>query len=212
MPPCVVEGAARNLSTSTRTYLARQFADFIATLAATMEKALLNTLFAHPRRVFGAIAVVCAAMLAFGILYLQNVVGLEPCPMCVVQRYALIIVGVFCAIAALSRSPANWRLWGILALAMSGFGAFTAARQSWLQWYPPELATCGRDLFGMIESFPLQRAIPMIFKGGGDCSAVDWTFLGGTIANWSFVWFAVMAVSILAVLLKLPRRGGVLPA
>ena len=60
---------------------------------------MLDTFFARPRRVFGAIAVICAAMLAFGILYLQNVVGLEPCPMCIVQRYALIIVGVFCAIA-----------------------------------------------------------------------------------------------------------------
>lgn len=173
---------------------------------------MLDTFFARPRRVFGAIAVICAAMLAFGILYLQNVVGLEPCPMCIVQRYALIIVGVFCAIAALSKSPASWRLWGLLAVAMSSFGAFTAARQSWLQWNPPPMATCGRDLFGMIESFPLQRAIPMIFKGSGDCSAVDWTFLGGTIANWSFVWFVIFGVVILAALLKLPRRGGVMPA
>ncbi len=41
----------------------------------------------------------------------------------------------------------------------------------------------------MIENFPLQRAIPMIFKGSGDCSKVDWTFLGGSIANWSFLCF-----------------------
>ncbi len=167
---------------------------------------------AQPRRVFAAIAVVCAAMLAFGILYLQNVVGLDPCPMCIVQRYALIIVGVFCALAAVSRQPAAWRLWGLLAVGMAGFGAFTAARQSWLQWYPPEVATCGRDLYGMIESFPLQRAIPMIFKGSGDCSAVDWTFLGGTIANWSFVWFVVFAIAILMVLARLPYRRGVATA
>ena len=141
-------------------------------------------------------------MLAFGILYLQNVVGLEPCPMCIVQRYALIIVGVFCALAAFSRSMAGWRLWGLLAVGMSAFGAFTAARQSWLQWHPPEVATCGRDLYGMIESFPLQRAIPMIFKGSGDCSAIDWTFLGGTIANWSFVWFVIFAVTILFMLAR----------
>ena len=168
---------------------------------------MLDTLFARPRRVFGAIAVICAAMLAFGILYLQNVVGLEPCPMCIVQRYALIIVGVFCAIAALSKSPASWRLWGLLAVAVSAFGAFTAARQSWLQWNPPPIATCGRDLFGMIESFPLQRAIPMIFKGGGDCSAVDWTFLGGSIANWSFVWFVIFALVILMALARAGRAG-----
>jgi disulfide bond formation protein DsbB len=46
----------------------------------------------------------------------------------------------------------------------------------------------------MIETFPLQRAIPMIFKGTGDCTKVDWTFLGGSIANWSFVWFNAMAM------------------
>ena len=53
----------------------------------------------------------------------------------------------------------------------------------------------------------------MIFKGAGDCSAVDWTFLGGTIANWSFIWFSIFIVTILVTLLKLPaRRGGVMPA
>ena len=83
---------------------------------------------------------------------------------------------------------------------IAGFGAFVAARQSWLQWYPPEVVSCGRDFYGMIENFPLQRAIPMIFKGGGDCCKVDWTFLGGSIANWSFLCFlAVIAVSLVLI-------------
>ena len=59
----------------------------------------------------------------------------------------------------------------------------------------------------MIESFPLQRAIPMIFKGSGDCSAVDWTFLGGSIANWSFVWFVIFALVILMALARAGRAG-----
>jgi disulfide bond formation protein DsbB len=46
----------------------------------------------------------------------------------------------------------------------------------------------------MVENFPLNRAIPMIFKGSGDCSKIDWTFLGGSIANWSFVCFVLFAV------------------
>lgn len=83
-------------------------------------------------------------------------------------------------------------------LAAAVFGAFVAARQSWLQWYPPEVASCGRDFYGMIETFPLQRAIPMIFKGGGDCTKVDWTFLGGSIANWSFLSFFGIALVALA--------------
>ena len=67
-----------------------------------------------------------------------------------------------------------------------------------MQWYPPEVVTCGRDFYGMIETFPLKRAIPMIFKGGGDCSQVDWTFLGGSIANWSFVAFVGLGLLALA--------------
>ena len=86
------------------------------------------------------------------------------------------------------------------ALLVAGCGAFVAARQSFLQWYPPEVASCGRDFYGMIEAFPLQRVIPMLFKGSGDCSAIDWTFLGLTIANWSFLNFSLMAAVALALL------------
>jgi len=85
------------------------------------------------------------------------------------------------------------------------FGAFVAARQSWLQWNPPEVLTCGRDFYGMIESFPLKRAVPMIFRGSGDCSAIDWTFLGLSIANWSFLCFSAIALVALALLLRRSR-------
>lgn len=168
-----------------------------------------NWLDAAPRRVLGLICAACIAMLAFG-MYLQHVVGLEPCPMCIVQRYALIAVAVFTGLGALRSGRGWWMAWGVLALLFSGFGAFVAARQSWLQWYPPEIATCGRDFYGMIENFPISRAVPMIFRGSGDCAAIDWTFLGGSIANWSFVCFALMALVLLVVLVRAPRsrRGG----
>ena len=155
------------------------------------------------RRIFGLICLVCIALLAFG-MYLQHVDGLVPCPMCIVQRYALIVVALIAGLSALSRKRSVHLAGGILMLASAGFGAFVAARQSWLQWYPPEVATCGRDLYGMIENFPLQRVIPMIFKGGGDCTVIDWTFLGGSIANWSFLCFLGIAT---ASILLIRRRG-----
>ena len=99
-----------------------------------------------------------------------------------------------------------WALLGDrLALLTSGFGAFVAARQSWLQWNPPEFSTCGRDFYGIVENYSFSRALPMLFRGSGDCSAVDWTFLGGSIANWSFLWFSAFAI-VLAVLLVRPSR------
>ncbi len=166
---------------------------------------VLNAFDRAPRRVLALVAAACVAMLAFG-MYLQHVVGLEPCPMCIVQRYALILVAV-CAGVASARGQKGWQTgWGVLALLSAGFGAFVAARQSWLQWYPPEIATCGRDFYGMIEHFPIGRAIPMIFRGSGDCTVVDWTFLGGSIANWSFICFVAMGVVLLALLVR-RRRG-----
>ncbi|MEI8168098.1 MAG: disulfide bond formation protein B [Rhodoferax sp.] len=152
----------------------------------------------QPRLVFLLISASCVALLAFGI-YLQQVVGLVPCPMCIVQRYALVLVALIAGLTG-AGSRKGLHLGGsVLLLITAGFGGFVAARQSWLQWYPPEVASCGRDFYGMIETFPLQRALPMIFKGGGDCIKVDWTFLGGSIANWSFVCFS--GITILACLL-----------
>jgi len=149
---------------------------------------LLSVLDAAPRRVLLALCASSIAMLGFG-LYLQHVVGLNPCPMCIVQRYALLLVAIIAGLTALTGRRAG-HVGGVsLALLSALGGAFVAARQSWLQWYPPQEASCGRDLYGMIETFPLKRAIPMIFKGSGDCTAVDWTFLGGSLANWSFVVF-----------------------
>jgi disulfide bond formation protein DsbB len=158
-----------------------------------------------PRRVMGLLAVVCAGMLAFG-MYLQHALGLEPCPMCIVQRYADFLVLFFAiAVAATAKRALQWGATFLLLVSACG-GAFVAARQSFLQWYPPEVVSCGRDFYGMIETFPLNRALPMIFKGSGDCSAVDWTFLGGSIANWSFLWFVFAALVALTLLVRQVRR------
>lgn len=143
--------------------------------------------------VFGLLALACAGLLAFG-LYLQHVVGLTPCPMCIVQRYTMVGVMVLGLVGWRLRQGRALAVFGLLLALKAGFGAFVAARQSWLQWYPPEVVSCGRDFYGMIENFSLGRAIPMIFKGSGDCTAIDWTFLGGSIANWSFVWFVGFAL------------------
>ena len=159
-----------------------------------------------PRRVLAAISLSSVAMLVFG-LYLQHALELNPCPMCIVQRYALIFVAVFAGLASATGKKSLWITGTLLTLLSAGFGAFTAANQSWLQWFPPEVATCGRDLYGMIETFPLKRAIPMIFRGGGDCSVVDWTFLGGSIANWSFICFTLISLVCVAVLVRCMRRG-----
>jgi len=162
---------------------------------------LMNLLSVSLNRWLALIALSCLGMLTFG-LYLQHVVGLNPCPMCIVQRYALIGVMAIALVGSRLRRPGVVAVFGVLLALKAGFGAFVAARQSWLQWYPPEILTCGRDFYGMVENFPINRAIPMIFKGSGDCTKVDWTLLGGSIANWSFMAFGVFAVMGLTIAVK----------
>lgn len=144
----------------------------------------------------------CATLLAFG-LYLQHVQGIEPCPMCIMQRYAMAACGLIGLVAGL-HNPKGRGLFlyaGLLAVAALAGGG-VAARQSWLQWFPPSVSECGPGLEYMLESFPLASALPMIFRGAGDCSAIDWTFLGLSIANWSFVVFALILVSLTSFLLQ----------
>ena len=141
---------------------------------------------------FGALA--CALLLAFG-YYLQYARGLEPCPLCLVQR------GFFCAVMAVF-AVAAWHAprrigaagYAGLALLFALGGAATAARQVWLQHLPPvRVPQCGPDLFFMLENFPLSQTLKKLFMGSGECAAVDWTFLGLSIAEWSLVWFVLLS-------------------
>ncbi len=124
--------------------------------------------------------------------------------MCIVQRYLMVLMALVAAVGAFV--PAGQMIGVALTAALAGAGAFVAARQSWLQWFPPEVYSCGRDFYGMIETFPLKRAIPMIFRGSGDCTKIDWTFLGLSIANWSFVAFLAMGLLCLTLLVSQWRR------
>ena len=151
---------------------------------------------AKTRIVFAAIAVACASLMAYGIYYLQEELGLEPCPMCVLQRIALISIGTVALIAAI-HGPRAWALKAysglIVLLAIAGGGV--AMRHSYLQHFPPKTETCGSDLGFLMGNFPLSQALPKIFAGTGSCSKVDWKFVGLTIPEWTLVWFAIFAAA-----------------
>jgi disulfide bond formation protein DsbB len=140
-------------------------------------------------------ALVCATLLAFG-YYLQYGQGLEPCPLCLVQRAFFYLVGGTLIVATL-HAPRAWgkAAYGILAALFAAGGVAAAGRQVWLQHLPPDkVPQCGPDLYFMLENFPLSRTLKTLVSGTGECAVVDWTFLGLSIAEWSLGWFAVLFV------------------
>ena len=147
------------------------------------------------RMIYLTIFLVCAGLIGFA-LYLQHSLGLEPCPMCILQRYAFIIVGVV-ALAAAIHDPAlpGRRIYSGLLVTLAATGGGVAIRHVYLEHYPPKIFDCGADFGFMLESFPLTQALPMIFRGTGDCTKVPWRFLGLSIAEWSLMCFALLIVA-----------------
>ncbi len=143
-----------------------------------------------------AVFFACLSLLGFG-LYLEHAKGIEPCPLCIFQRMAYIAVGIIAMIAAIHH-PKHWGryIYSGLFMTAAGIGAVIAGRQVWLQHLPPEkVPACGPGLEYILDTFPLFKALDMIFSGSGECAEVGWTFLGFSIAEWSLAWFLFFLIA-----------------
>jgi disulfide bond formation protein DsbB len=138
-------------------------------------------------------ALACALLLAFG-YYLQYVQGLDPCPLCLVQRGFFYAVMIVLALGAIHAPVGMGKgIYGSLAALLGLGGTAVAARQVWLQHLPPDkVPQCGPDLYFMLENFPLARTLKTLISGTGECAVVDWSFLGLSIAEWSLGWFVAL--------------------
>ncbi|GAB4169256.1 MAG: disulfide bond formation protein B [Wenzhouxiangellaceae bacterium] len=149
---------------------------------------------------------VCAALLGYA-YYAQFVQGFEPCPLCILQRFAFIAMalGALGGMIHGSTGPARW-LWGSIVLAGGLWGVITAGRHLWLQSLPPDqVPDCGPGFEFMVEYFSLAEAIKEAFTGSGECAEVDWTFLGQSMPFWTLLWYlALMLWTVYA--LKQVRR------
>lgn len=136
---------------------------------------------------------VCCALIGYA-LYAQYVLGLDPCPLCIFQRVALIGLGLMFLIAAVHSAGPVLRkfhaiLIGLVALAGSG----VAGRQLWLQALPPErVPACGPGLDFMLEAFPVGEVLTTVLSGSGECAKVDWTLLGLSMPGWVLIALTVL--------------------
>lgn len=146
----------------------------------------------------------CAGMLAFAVFYLQGKLYLDPCPMCVLQRYAFFAVGLV-ALAAAIHNPdfRGRRVYGGFMAFFAVLGGGVAANHTWVQYFPPENSGCvAGDLHYLVNTFSFAQAWPKIFAGSGECSEVKWRFLALSIPEWALVGFVGLLLFGLFAMLK----------
>lgn len=154
------------------------------------------------RQLFALIAAVAAGSMAFA-LYLQYVVGLVVCPLCMTQRGFVILTGLTAFVAALHNPMAlGQRLYALLAVIFAAGGAGFAGRHVWLQHLPPdEVPACGPSLEYMLETLPFAETFKILIMGDGNCAEVVWRFLGLSIPELTLGLFALMILVLLKALL-----------
>ncbi len=135
----------------------------------------------------------CAGMMAYA-LYAEHKLLLEPCPLCIMQRIAVISLGIVFLLAALHNPGGVGRyVYAVLLGIATLGGAIVAGRHVWLQLLPADqVPACGPGLDYMLDNFPFQQVIDMVFTGSGECASSDWSLLGLSMPAW--VLIAVLAM------------------
>ena len=138
------------------------------------------------RFIFGLVA--CAAVLAVA-LYMEFAMGLDPCMLCMGQRFIYLGMAFVFMLAALHNPYfGGHKRYGFLLFLLSLTGLGLAARQLYLQSLPVDLVpACGPSFSYMVDAFPFTDVLISMIKGSGSCAEVQWTFLSLSIAGWSFV-------------------------
>ena len=141
-------------------------------------------------------------------LYEEHVVGLAACPLCILQRIALIALGLVFAVAALhAPRGAGARVYGVLGALAALTGMVISGWHVRLQNLPPaEVPACGPGYDYIMDTFGWLDGLSMIFTASGECSEVNWQFLGLSMPAWVFVWFVALgALVVTANWSRLPK-------
>lgn len=136
----------------------------------------------------------CIGALFFAVTYLQQQLGLDPCPLCMASRLVVIALGVIFLLAWLHNpQQLGQRGYAVLGIPLSLSGIGLNLRHIWLQSLPPEqVPECGPGLEYLVENFPLKEVLSTILQGSGECAEVQWSFFGLSLPQQTLLLFVML--------------------
>ena len=131
----------------------------------------------------------CSGLMAYA-LFAQYFLNLEPCPLCIFQRVAVISMGIIFLICSLLEPKSSLAkiISSTLFITSGSFGVAVASRHVWLQNLPSDqVPGCGPGLDFMMSTFPINEVFEMVFNGSGECATIDWSFLSLSMPAWVII-------------------------
>jgi disulfide bond formation protein DsbB len=149
---------------------------------------------------FGALGALASVLFAMAL----ERQGFSPCPLCLVQRWALGITGLFLIFIFLinTEKQSTKRFLALFGLLFSVLGLAAGLRQLYLQYMvpPAQIPQCMGDLNTIFKNLPFLEALKTLLTGSGDCALIDWQFFGLSLAGWSSIAFLLLVLLILKII------------
>ncbi|MFO3149046.1 disulfide bond formation protein B [Legionella pneumophila serogroup 1] len=137
--------------------------------------------------------VIITVLVIFASFYLEYAVGLQPCPLCLMQRICVFILLGLMGVSLGTLKKAH--IVSLMQFLVACAGLYFSLRQLWLQSLPSDQApACMPGLDVLIQYFPWQTVAKALFWGAGDCAEVTWTMFGISMPGWAAMYFLFMAI------------------
>lgn len=155
------------------------------------------------KRITYGLGFLLACILLIISYYLQLVENIIPCPLCLMQRFCFVLLGILFLIGyCLAKKSILHLALQILSFLTACLGIFFSARNIWLQHYPSLEGECSANLLYMFHTFPFKEFIQKLLIGSSDCSLKGFEFLYLDMAEWALFWFVIFSIMCINLLRK----------
>ena len=140
--------------------------------------------------------------------YFEYVLYLDPCPLCMMQRIAVLLVGLVALVGFFVKTDGAHVIVSVLMGLAAIFGISVAGRHIWIQNLPADqVPTCGPSLEYMVDTLPWAEVLSIMLRGNGNCADLQWSFLGLSMPTWVLLWFVGFVVLSIALIWRIKKSS-----